>query len=60
MNPHRWLCRLGVHLAYQYFHYAPQGFASDHYVTMHKCLVCGKRLPDGRIPFIPARTSPTA
>lgn len=46
---HRALCRFGLHLPYETFRYAPQGFASTHYVTMHRCLVCNVQLPNGKV-----------
>lgn len=37
---HRILCRLGFHLPYETFRYAPQGFASTVYKVQHRCFVC--------------------
>lgn len=46
---HRALCWFGLHLPYETFRYAPQGFLSDHYVTTHECLVCRVKLPNGKV-----------
>jgi hypothetical protein len=47
---HRLICRLGSHVWFERFRYAPQGFASTYYVTTLRCFVCGVER-NGRAPY---------